>query len=80
MLPPGPVQLLPNYGYTVLQLSTVASLGIGLTSAVSGQFTFVMSIPNDPGMSGLQLLWQGLVVENQGAVLSLTNAFGDHVQ
>jgi len=39
-----------------------------------------MPIPNYPGMSGLALLWQGIVVEQQGLVLSLTNAFGDHVQ
>lgn len=78
--PPGPAQLLPNYGYTVMQLSTVVSLGVGLTTAGSGQFSFNMAIPNDAGMVGLPLLWQGIVVENQGLILSLTNAFGDHVQ
>lgn len=78
--PPAPAQLLPGYGYTVMQLSTVVSLGIGLTTAGTGQFPFAMAIPNDPGMSGLPLLWQGLVIENQGTTLSLTNAFGDHVQ
>lgn len=80
IFPPGPAQLLPNYGYTVLQVNTVVSLGIGLTSASNGQSSFVMPIPNDPGMSGLALLWQGVVVEQQGLVLSLTNAFGDQVQ
>jgi hypothetical protein len=78
--PPGPVQLMPNHGYTVLQPSTVVSLGLGFTSAVTGQFPFSMSIPNDPGMSGLSLLLQGIVVENQGMALSLTNPFRDHVQ
>lgn len=58
----------------------MVSLGIGLTSASNGHYSFVMPIPNDPGMSGLALLWQGVVVEQQGLVLSRTNAFGDHVQ
>ncbi len=79
IFPAGPVQLLPNVGNTVLQLGSVLSLGIGFTSASTGEYGFVMPIPNAPAFSGLPLLWQGVVVEQQGLVLSLTNTFGDRV-
>ncbi|MBL8725810.1 MAG: VCBS repeat-containing protein [Planctomycetes bacterium] len=79
IFPPGPLQRFPSHGSTVLQLGTVVTLGLGTTAVGSGEFGFVMAIPNGTGLSGMPLLWQGVVVEQQGAVLSLTNVFGDRV-
>ncbi len=77
--PPTPLTAFPPYGFSLVPPASAVVGALGITGAASGHHAMTVAVPNNPGLVGLALLLQGLVVEDAWT-LRLTNTLVDRVR